>query len=84
MPRKKSKAKYSTLAELSEAFKSGELDDSYCLIIDKGGAALHLHQDGQEDTENERFDHCQELFDRDYGCCIEELMELAGIPAEWC
>ena len=76
-------AKYTTLTELAQAFKSGELDKSYRVWIDKGGCQLSLDQIGPEETEDERYDHCHELFDRDYGCCIEELMKLAGIPCEW-
>jgi hypothetical protein len=32
-----SKPKYSTITELAAAFKSGELDSTYHLVIDKGG-----------------------------------------------
>lgn len=73
-------AKYTTLTEIAEAFKSGELDETYVVTIDKGGCELSLQQSGPEEKEDELYDHCQELFDRDYGCCIEELMGLAGIP----
>ena len=76
--------KYTTLTELAAAFKSGELDSSYRIRIDKGGNSLRLLQSGPEETEEERYDHCQELFDRPYGECVTELMQLAGIPAEWC
>ncbi len=73
-------AKYTTLTEVAAAFKSGELDETYRIMIDKGGCQLSLDQDGPEETEDERYDHCQELFDREYEDCIEELMKLAGIP----
>jgi hypothetical protein len=75
--------RYKTLTELSAAFKSGELDDSYRLIVDKCGCSLHLSQDGPPETENKRFEHCQSLFQREYGDPMIELLALAGIPAEW-
>lgn len=75
-------AKYTTLTEIAAAFKSGALDKTYTIMIDKGGCALSLWQSGPEDTEDERYDHCCELFDREYEDCIEELMKLAGIPCE--
>ena len=73
-------AKYTTLTELAEAFKSGELDHSFSVQIDKGGAALSLDQFGEEDTEEERYEHCQQLFKREYEDCLDELFTLAGIP----
>ena len=76
------KPKYKTLAELSKAFQSGELDDSYYLMVDKGGSYLSLSQNGDEEGEDDRFEHCRELFDREYGCPVEELLELIGIPSE--
>ena len=77
--------KYKTLAELSNAFKAGELENHY-LNIDKGGAALHLHsymKDGQsdEDFDDEQSD-LWKLFDREYGCPVKELLDLIGIPSE--
>lgn len=76
--------KYTTLTELSAAFKSGELDPSYHLVIDKGGCSLRLRQDGPPEAESQRYEHCKQLFLREYDCPLEELFELAGIPAEWC
>jgi hypothetical protein len=84
--------KYTTLTELSAAFKSGELDSSYHLVIDKGGCSLRLRQDGppmeesedEEEAASQRYEACQRLFKREYECPLEELFELAGIPAEWC
>lgn len=80
----KSKAKYTTIAQLSEAFKSGELDDSYSLVMDKGGNSLHLRQDGPEEEEDERFERCAKMFKWEYDSPLEELFKLAGIPCEWC
>lgn len=48
------KPKYTTITELAAAFKSGELDSTYHLVIDKGGCSLSLRQDGPEEGENER------------------------------
>lgn len=86
------KPKYTTITELAAAFKSGELDSSYHLVIDKGGCSLSLRQDGPpmedceeaEEAESRRYDHCQQLFKREYACPLEELFELIGIRAEWC
>lgn len=77
-------AKYTTLTELSAAFKSGELDNTYRLIIDKSGFDLTLTQDGPEETEDERYERCHQLFEREYGEPVTELLGLAGIPSEWC
>jgi hypothetical protein len=83
-------AKYTTLTELAQAFKSGELDKSYYVRIDKGGNQLSLRQHGptgtadDDDTDDERYEHCEALFDREYGDPLEELFRLAGIPSEWC
>lgn len=77
-------AKYTTLAELAAAFKSGELDDTYYLWMDKGGNALTLHQHGPEEGENERWEKCQKIFKWSYSEPLTELFEMAGIPAEWC
>lgn len=76
--------KYTTIKELSDAFKSGELDSSYSIIMDKGGNSLRLHQTGPEEGENERYEHCKKLFKWEYGSPLEELFELVGIRAEWC
>ena len=77
-------AKYATLAELSAAFKSGELDAGYCVVMDKGGNSLSLRQSGPEESEQAREAHCASLFRWEYDCPMQELMALAGIPAEWC
>lgn len=76
--------KYTTITELAAAFKSGELDSSYCVLMDKGGCEISLRQSGTEEGESERYDKCREIFQRPYGCPMEELMSLAGIKAEWC
>lgn len=77
-------AKYTTLKELSEAFKSGELDESYLVFLDKGGNSISLHQTGPEEGENERYEHCRQLFKREYGEPMTELLEMVSIPCEWC
>lgn len=80
------KPKYTTLTELSKAFKSGELDDSYYLMVDKGGASLSLccsMRDGQSEEEHDdENDDLWKIFDREYGCPVEELLDLIGIPSE--
>lgn len=75
-------AKYTTIKELANAFKSGELDESYSLMVDKGGCYFHLtlHQDGDEEGEDERYEKCQELFKREYDEPLTELFEMVGIP----
>jgi len=91
-------AKYTTLTELAEAFKRGELDESYKVVIDKGGCALSLRQfkdfgysennteaedDAAAAAEDESYERCQEIFNREFECCLEDLFKLAGIPCEW-
>ena len=76
--------KYTTLTELAAAFKSGELDRTYFVRMDKGGCLLTLEQHGPEEGENERYEKCRELFKRPFGDPMPELMTLAGLPAEWC
>lgn len=84
--------KYTTIKELSDAFKSGELDSSYSIIMDKGGNSLRLRQTGPampdgpeaEEAESQRYEHCKQLFKWEYGSPLEELFELVGIRAEWC
>lgn len=77
-------AKYTTIKELSEAFKSGEIDESYTVIMDKGGNSLSLSQSGDVDGENERYEKCKAIFKWEYDSPLEELFEIAGIPCEWC
>lgn len=78
--------KYKTYAELSAAFKSGELDPAvYSIILDKGGTENYLrwHKEGASDSERDRMnDECGKLFDGDQR--IEGLFEALGIPCEWC
>jgi hypothetical protein len=78
------KPKYTTITELATAFKCGELDSSYYVIMDKGGCEISLRQSGEEEGESERYDKCREIFQRSYGCPMQELMTLAGIKSEWC
>jgi len=90
-------AKYTTLTELAEAFKHGELDESYKVVIDKGGNALSLSQfkdfgysenntEAEDDVahgaEDGSYEQFHEIFDREYECCLEELFKLVGIPCE--
>ena len=69
---------------MAEAFKSGELDDSYFLIIDKGGCSLTLYQTGPEEGVDERYDRCQEIFEWEFDNPVGDLLQMAGIPSEWC
>ena len=73
--------KYTTITELAQAFKSGELDSTYSIMVDKGGCSLSLHQSGPEEEEDERYNKCHEMFKREYGDPTEELLSLAGIPS---
>ncbi len=76
--------KYSTLQELKAAFDSGELDDSYYVMLDKGGSSISLRQDGPEETSDERWDRCHELFKWEYDNPIPTLLKMVGIRSEWC
>ena len=79
--------KYKSYKELSEAFKSGELDpNKYYLTLDKGGTENFLSwrwDDSLTDLENEKMqDKASRMWLQDPP--IEELFEAAGIPCEWC
>ena len=80
------KKKYKTYKELSDAFKSGELDKSkYFLMLDKVGtenSLAYIWDDNISDVENDRLsDEAWGLFD-----CpeIEEAFTALEIPWEWC
>lgn len=79
-------AKYTTLKQLAEAFKSGELDrKDYFLCIDKGGNELTLHHYGAGLTDEQvdaKYEECQKIFKRRYGCPVQELLSMVGINAE--
>lgn len=77
--------KYNSYAELIAAFKSGELDQHYYLVLDKCAQenVLSYHNPALSDEENEaRREDAGARFDGDRP--IEELFEAAGIRAEWC
>lgn len=80
--------KYTTLTQLAEAFKSGELDKrEYFLLIDKGGNSLYLRRYSGELTDDEidkEHERCEQLFRREYGNPVQELLTLAGINSEHC
>lgn len=76
---------YKTYAELAAAFKSGELNEHYYLMLDKGGSenSLNYYDKDASDEENERKqEECGEMFPGDHP--IEEIFEAAGIPVQWC
>lgn len=79
------KPKYKNYAELSAAFKSGELSKGYFLMLDKGGTenSLCFADDSLSDEEVDKInDKCGDLFSGDQP--IESIFEALGIPAEWC
>lgn len=82
------KAKYKNYAELSVAFKSGELDRShYSIVLDKGGmqADLRYYNDKLSEKENEREqEKCRSIFKPEYADHIDDLYVALGIPCEWC
>lgn len=83
----KTTPKYKDYAELAAAFKSGELDKHYYIMLDKGGAdaSLNYYNDKASDGENERKqDECSALFDPEYSDHIFDLYKALGIRAEWC
>ncbi len=80
------KKKYKTYKELSDAFKSGELDRNKCfLMLDKGGSENSLSyrwDDNLSDRVNDALmDDVRDLFD-----CpeIEDVFTALEIPWEWC
>lgn len=83
-----SNPKYKTYAELSAAFKSGELDKSkYYIMLDKGGTENKFccrYDPELSDAQNEdNDDRAMDIFitpDQE----IEALFEALEIPAEWC
>jgi hypothetical protein len=81
------KPKYANYAELAAAFKSGELDQHYYMMLDKGGAdaSLCYHNPKLSDVENDRkSDECSKLFRPEYSDHIFDLYQALGIRAEWC
>jgi hypothetical protein len=81
---KKNKPKYTTLTQLVEAIRSGAIDNRYTVVMDKSGYSLHLRYDGNDMDENEAYEHCEQLFQREYDEPLTELFQLLGVKAEWC
>ncbi len=77
-------AKYNSYSELAAAFKSGELDSSYVLVLDKGCTWNTLCRNPDEslsDEENDkRQDEAMALFDGRRS--PTELFSALGIPTE--
>lgn len=83
----KTTPKYKDYAELAAAFKSGELDEHYYIMLDKGGAdaSLCYHNPEKSERENDQInDHLTDLFDPEYSDHIFDLYKALGIRAEWC
>jgi 23S rRNA-/tRNA-specific pseudouridylate synthase len=79
------KKTYKSYAALSAAFKSGELDKHYYLMLDKGAQenCLCYHNPKLSDEENDRLsEEASAMWRNDPP--IEELFEAAGIPCAWC
>lgn len=78
-------AKYNNYAELASAFKSGELDEHYYLMLDKGGTenCLNYFNPDLTDEENEkRQEECDRLFHATDD--PKEMFESMGIRCKWC
>lgn len=77
---------YTTLKQLAEAFANGELDRrDYFLCIDKGGSQLNLQHYGTALTDEQvdaKYEDCQRIFKRPYGCPVQELLSMVGINSE--
>lgn len=85
---KNTASKYKNYKELSEAFKSRELDpEKYRLILDKGGTENYLeYQAGDDEDEasaDAKQEECRKLF-RGENTGIGELFDALDIPWEWC
>ena len=79
-------AKYRNYSELAEAFKSGELDVNYRIVLDKGGndASLNYYNPKLSERENElKQAECINLFDPTYREHLDDLFVALGIPMEW-
>lgn len=80
--------KYKNYAELSAAFKSGELDAKhYYISLDKGGydARLCYSNDEMDDGKlDEKNDEAKEIFTPPYRRHIHDLYAALGIPVEDC
>lgn len=77
--------KYKTYGELAAAFKSGELDQYYYLMLDKGGTenSLNYYNPELSDAALEaKQAECSELFNCDND--MEQVFKSLGIPCEWC
>ena len=81
--------KYKNLAELANAFKTGELKKNlYILQLDNDCSALRYigPVNGEdEDIERDRKnDECGEWFEGNGYADLKDACEAAGIPSEWC
>lgn len=77
------KPKYADYAELSAAFKSGELEPGYHIMIDKGGTSCSLRfyrADFTDEENDKRSDAISELFDECAHETPEALFEALCIP----
>lgn len=78
-------AKYKNYIELAEAMKSGELNEHYYLMLDKGGTenSLCYYDEKASDRENEeKQEECSNLFEG-----VDDPLTMfrsMGIRAEWC
>lgn len=82
-----SEPKYKNYTELAAAFKSGELDKHYYMMLDKGGSECSLsyfNEDASDEENDRKSNECQDLFNYEYDEHIEALFEALGIRAEWC
>lgn len=75
--------KYNNITELMDAFGSGELDDGYYVMLDKGGQEIHLRQKGPPETDDDRYEKCRAMFNPRQPTATTELLEYLGVPFEW-
>ena len=74
---------YNNWKELFDAFNSGELDKSkYTVVMDNDGCRLRYIGDDMD--EDEAYEHAIDMFDGNGYSDIVDVLQAAGIPAEWC